>query len=51
MKRFKALILAIFVAISVTAQVVESKIDSVAILIGQQAHLIVGVTATRKGKI
>jgi hypothetical protein len=48
MKRFKALILAIFVAISVTAQVaVESKIDSVAILIGQQAHLIVGVTAPK----
>lgn len=53
MKRFLFFILAILTAAATYAQQVsvESKIDSMTILIGQQAHLEVGVTARHGAKV
>lgn len=52
MKRFGNIILCLLIVMNVAAQVtVESKIDSVSILIGQQTHMTVGVIAPKGQKI
>ena len=43
---------ALIVAVEASAQVtVEAKIDSISILVGQQAHLEVGVTAPKNARL